>query len=106
MVERFNWSLLQLLRVYVERQDDWEQHLPLVLYAYRTAAHALTGVSPFCLMYGGQPRIAELSGPAFEANTYPAHLRAKVAELRDFVEANLVVAAEHQKPAYDQRTSP
>ena len=27
MVERFNRSLLQLLRTYVERQEDWEQHL-------------------------------------------------------------------------------
>lgn len=106
MVERFNRSLLQLLRVYVERQDEWERHLPLVLYAYRTAVHTSTGFSPFLLMYGRQPRIADLSGPsAFEASSYPAHLRAKVAELRDFVEANLAVAAEHQKSAYDQRTS-
>ena len=32
MVESFNRSLLQLLRTYVEKQEDWEQHLPLALY--------------------------------------------------------------------------
>ena len=32
MVERFNRSLLQLLRAYVDTQSDWEQYLPLVLY--------------------------------------------------------------------------
>ena len=37
MVERFNRSLLQLLRCYVDTEDDWERYLPLVLYAYRTA---------------------------------------------------------------------
>ncbi|KAL5488761.1 hypothetical protein EMCRGX_G017750, partial [Ephydatia muelleri] len=29
MVERLNRSLLQLLRTYAQRQDDWEKHLPL-----------------------------------------------------------------------------
>ncbi len=33
MVERLNRSLLQLLRVYVTDEADWEMHLPLALYA-------------------------------------------------------------------------
>ena len=44
MVERFNRSLLQLLRTYVEKEEDWEQYLPLALYAYRTAQHSSTGI--------------------------------------------------------------
>ena len=31
LVERFNRSLLQLLRAYIDKQTDWEQYLPLVL---------------------------------------------------------------------------
>lgn len=46
MVERFNRSLLQLLRAYVEKEHEWERYLPLVLFAYRTATHTSTGVSP------------------------------------------------------------
>ena len=41
----------------------------------------------------------------FDSLSYPAHLQAKLAELRDFVEANLTEAAHHQKCAYDQHTS-
>ena len=40
MVERFNRSLLQLLRTYVEREEEWECHLSLVLFEYRTAIHS------------------------------------------------------------------
>ena len=57
MVERFNRSLLQLLRCYVESEDDWERYLPLVLYAYRTAQHSLTSASPFQLMFGRPSQI-------------------------------------------------
>jgi len=55
MVERFNRSLLQLLRVYVDTQSNWERHLPLALYAYRTAVYASTGTSPHSLMFGRPP---------------------------------------------------
>ena len=35
MAERFNRSLLQLLRSYAQQEADWELHLPLALFAYR-----------------------------------------------------------------------
>ena len=34
MAERLNRSLLQMLQAFVEKQDDWERYLPLLLYAY------------------------------------------------------------------------
>ena len=47
MVERFNRTLLQMLRSYTSQRSDWEQHLPLVLFAYCSATHPSTGFSPF-----------------------------------------------------------
>ena len=44
LVKRFNRSLLQMLRAYVD-QTDWEPYLPFVLYAYHTAVHRSTGAS-------------------------------------------------------------
>ena len=106
MVERFNRSLLQLLRAYVDTQSEWEHYLLLVLYAYRTSTHSSTGVSPFLLMYGCNPSSTPFSkSNKFDSLSYPAHLQAKLAELHDFVEANLTEAARHQKCAYDQHTS-
>ena len=105
MVERFNCSLLQLLRTYVDKQEDWEQYLPLVLYAYHTETHASTGCSPFMLMFGRQlslPAITQCN--SFDATSYADHARAKLAELRDLVEANTVEVAERQKLMYDLHT--
>ena len=107
MVERFNRSLLQLLRAYVDNQDDWEWYLPLVLYAYRTAVHSSTGSSPFLLMFGCHPTLTPfLPSTAFDSTSYPAHICAKLAELQDLAESNLAAAAHHQKSAYDRHSLP
>ena len=105
MVERFNRSLLQLLRAYVDRENDWEKYLPLVLYAYRCATHSSTGYSPFQLMYGRRPSSLLFSPPtAFTASNYYGHIRNKLAQLQDFVQNNLAAAASQQKSAYDYHT--
>ena len=105
MVERLNRSLLQMLRSYVNKYDDWEHYLPLVLYAYRTSIHSSTNVSPFTLMYGRQPKADFSHAPAHDTQSYSAHVRKKLAELRDFVEVNLAESAHQQKQAYDQHSN-
>ena len=40
LVERMNRSLLTLLRSFVDREEDWEKHLQLLLFIYRTTKHA------------------------------------------------------------------
>lgn len=106
MVERFNRSLLQLLRTYVDHQDDWERYLPLVLYAYRTSLHSSTGCSPFSLMYGRDLSQTPFNtGPTFDPSSYSNHLKKKMAELRDFVESNLAARAHSQKSAYDEHAA-
>ena len=107
MVERFNRSLLQLLRTYVDTESDWEKHLPLALYAYRTAIHASTGVSPHNLMFGREPHSAVFQPSCgFEPTSYQFHLRDKLAKLQDLVESNLVLSATNQKMFYDRKAQP
>ena len=105
MVERFNRSLLQMLRAYVQDQADWECHLPLVLYAYRTAVHTSTGVSPFELMYGHSPEKSPfLTGTAYDPSSYQPQLQTRLAKLRDFVETHLTEAAHRQRNAVGHKT--
>ena len=107
MVERLNRSLLQLLRLYVDKEPaDWERYIPLVLYAYRTTVHSSTGVSPLQLMFGRQPNSTDFDSPlAFDVSSYQSHIQAKLAELRDLVETNLADAATHQKTTYDKHST-
>ena len=102
LVERFNRSLLQLLCTYTDKEFDWEQYLPLALYTYRTAVHSSTGVSPHMLMFGREPQ-ALLFDPslAFDSGSYQHYL---CANLQDFMESNLLKAADQQKFHYDKQS--
>jgi len=105
MVERFNRTLLQLLRSYVSSQNDWEKYLPYVLYAYRTSCHSTTGVSPYPLLYGRDPPTYQPTKQVvYDSLSYPAQIQARLAELQDFVHTNIAQATGNQKSAYDQHT--
>lgn len=57
--ERVNQVLEQYLRIYGNyRQSNWVQLLPLAEFAYNSAPHASTGVSPFFANKGYNPRAA------------------------------------------------
>lgn len=57
LVERFNRILsIQLAILTDSRQQDWDHHLPLVLWAYRTAAQESTRCTPAALMFGRELR--------------------------------------------------
>ena len=56
LVERFNGTLKDMLAKTVKANSrDWEQHLPFVLFAYRTSPQTSTGESPFYILYGRDP---------------------------------------------------
>lgn len=91
--------------MYVTDRADWEQFLPLMLFAYHTAARTSTGISPFELMFGCSPHMSELPPlTAFDTDTYQRQLRIKLAQLQDLVDASLTQAGPQQKQAFDRNT--
>ena len=55
-VERYNRSLLELLRHYVgEHQDEWGNYSSAVTYAYNMILHLSVGVTPFELVLSRLP---------------------------------------------------
>ena len=56
--ERANRTLKEMLRSYVNsRQNDWDQYLAPLEFAYNNAQQSSTGHSPFFLNHGRQPFI-------------------------------------------------
>ena len=56
--ERANRTLEDMLRAYVNaRQDDWDQHLTAVEFAYNNSRQTSTGFSPFFLNSGQHPQV-------------------------------------------------
>ncbi len=52
-VERCNRTILSLPRTVIsEQQNDFDDHLPATLCAYRSTPHASTGISPHKMVYG------------------------------------------------------
>ena len=52
LTERFNQTLqTALVKMVNENQNDWEDHLSAVLFAYRTAQQKATKLSPFEILY-------------------------------------------------------
>ena len=58
LVERFNSTFVQTLSMFViSNENDWDEHLPQILFAYRVSPNATTGKSPFYLLYGREPQL-------------------------------------------------
>ena len=90
--------------MYIDKEFDCEYHLPLTLYAYQTAAHSSTGVSPHLLAISRESHALLFNLTlAFDPGSYQHYLRGKLADLQDLVASNLVKAADQQKH-YDKQS--
>jgi hypothetical protein len=53
LVERFNRTIKDMVAIYVSTaQNDWDEWLPTLTYAYNTAVHSTHGFPPMQLMMG------------------------------------------------------
>ncbi len=111
-VERFNRTLLQMIRCYVnQNQKNWDEHLPLLTSAYRSSQHAVTGFTPNRLMLGRevyQPQdlwsgMAEQRSYSLEVPDFLYNLEKGLRDAHDVAREHLQTAQQRQKKIYDLR---
>ena len=108
MVERFNKTLESHLRMFVsEHQDDWDQYIPLVMMAYRSAVHETTGRTPASIIFGKELRLPSdlvFGSPMseeFEVSDYAEDLRQKLLTIHAQVRNRIKIESDRMKTRYD-----
>ena len=113
LVERFNRTLLTMLTMYAEEdQQNWDGYLPYVMMAYRASKHESTGQTPNQLMLGREvvlPLTAVIATPAEEdgeIRNYDdaiARMHERLQKSHEHARKHLQKACVHQKTQYDLR---
>ena len=110
MVERFNRTVKAMLSMFVaENQDDWDEHLPYVMMAYRSSQHDATKFTPNMHMLGrevGLPLDVVVGSPEKQTETtealdYVDGLRGRLARAHEFARRHLRKAQSYQKQQYN-----
>src|SRR5690348_10446882 len=58
LTERCNRTLVEMVSKYVNtQQNDWDEILPYMVFAYNTSRHASTNFTPFFLLHGREAKL-------------------------------------------------
>ena len=110
LVERFNRTLKQMLRIFAsENPRDWDDHLPFLMMAYRATQQKSTGCTPnllfmqreiscpLDLMVGDPPNSVSDVCPI----AYIEWIKSAMYITHEFAHKNLGLSAKRQKNNYD-----
>ena len=113
-VKHFHQTLFRIIgKLALDKKVQWEQHLPELLQAYNSTSSAVTGYSPYYLMFGRSPCLpVDFYFPTKGAHVHSHCIPAYVEEVRKhfkeaYTEAHLQTNSEveQQKRYYDKATS-
>ena len=104
-VERYNKTLVERLALLSEQDDqkDWEVCIPQALFDYNSTPHSSTGLTPFQLHMGRQPRspFDMLSSPTQEVKNKP--VKEYMSTYQKNIKIQKAIAHENLKQSMEQR---
>jgi hypothetical protein len=104
--ERANKTVVQILRNWVSvKQDDWALHLPSVTYAINTAQNETTGMSPFFVTYGRNPKTLPDPNIGTSVPAADEFLNTMLA-IQHMASKNIIEAREQQTEQANKRRRP
>jgi len=107
--ERFNRTLLAMIRSSISQQEDWDHHLSLLTAAYRATPHEATGLTPNMMMFGREVRLPGEVTMYSQASASPGEFCIKLQEslekAHEIARKHLKRAAEKQSASHDVKLS-
>ena len=105
LVERQNQTLKQMIRTYVNKnQDDWDLLLPYLSFAYNTSVHSATGSTPYFLLYGREATLPVDVALEWTPESQLNHgIYERMIIARQLAKENLISSQEYQRKRYDPR---
>ncbi len=113
--ERFNQPLRNMLAIYCDKyQRDWDKHLPYLMFAYNTATHEATKLTPFFMLYGHEARYPietsvggiNYTGSAYGTSNITTKVRTKFQNAMEIVKKNQELAQHKMILHVDKRRTP
>ena len=111
--ERFNRTLQQMLKAYVgQARDDWDDHLPYVMMAYRATIHDSTRLTPNLMFLGTENLPIDLTmGPPPQSRhqcpiEYVEWVKQAITKAHEAARIALGKSTVRQKRGYDLRAKP
>jgi len=113
-VERYNRTILQMIRCYIEKKAEfWDRDLPLLAMALHSTVNRQTGLTPNRIMLGRetiQPCHLMLGNAdsilrKSELDSWVKELEENLAEAHEFARTSLKTVLARQKRTYDLRLS-
>ncbi|CAF0988774.1 unnamed protein product [Rotaria magnacalcarata] len=106
IVERFNATYIPQVSKLQDTQDNnWDEYLQAVVFAYNTGIHKTTKYSPFELLYGRLPRLPISTRPQYfsfvKPNDYFEQLRKTLRIYHQAAKHHIVLQQQNNKTAYD-----
>ncbi|XP_071542904.1 uncharacterized protein [Panulirus ornatus] len=110
-LERHHQTLKSMIRKYChERNQDWDEGLPFLLFAVRESPHESLGCSPFELVFGRQVRgplkvvkdeLISHKVPLKSFITYLQQLKDNLDKIRKFARDNMKISQHTMKSVFD-----
>ena len=113
LIERFNRTLRMMLTIHMEQcpEDTWDDHLPMLMLAYRSSVQESTRFTPFQLMFGREVQLpVDLvfgGGPApgESPGEYVKRLRQSFEASYSVVRERMHLVQKQQKQLYDRKAA-
>lgn len=109
LTERFNRTIVEILKRIKMRDDEWEEALPYAVFAYNSSPHGATGETPSFLMYFKDEKLPNSqlpqSNPAYtvdiDVDNYKRRMVWMMEKARSVVVAKLENERKNMKKVYD-----